>query len=632
MALETRPVIVSGTGLCVQFSQQVVLQDAEFAVHEGERVGVVGRNGAGKSTLLKLLAGIEKADTGTLAWKRNLTVAFLPQDVAVDDTRTVRENILDGALSVLEWIRRYETLPHDAAEAVELEHRITAHNGWDLERRTSELATRLDAPALDRRVESLSGGEKRRVGLCRTLIGQPDLLVLDEPTNHLDTVSITWLEETLAVYPGTCIMVTHDRYFLDRVTDRIVEIAGGLMYSHPGHYTDYLEAKAARDDDAERREENRQSFLRREIDWIRRGPKARTTKSRSRVERFEEAAAQKAPERDRDVELVIPPAPKLGNRVVDLNGVSMEIGGRRLFSGLDLHIEPGARIGIVGRNGVGKTTLLNVILGRLAPTAGTVQFGELTQFNYVDQHRLFLNGENSLLKEVAEGKDFVQLGADRITVWGYLRRFLFADDRINMAVKWLSGGERSRALLAKILKNGGNVLILDEPTNDLDLATLRMLEEALIAFSGCVLLVSHDRCFLNRVCTAILAFENDGRVVYQDGDYDYYIEKFTERQRAAALATATAATAEPKTAPPPKPKVRRLTWRETKELEGMEPTILDTETRIAELEGAFSAPDFYTRHGAKAQEMAAELETARARVAQLYARWEELEAIRASQA
>jgi ATP-binding cassette subfamily F protein uup len=310
----------------------------------------------------------------------------------------------------------------------------------------------------------------------------------------------------------------------------------------------------------------------------------------------------------------------------------MELGGRCLFSGLDLRIEPGARIGIVGRNGVGKTTLLNIILGRLAPTTGTVRLGDLTQFNYVDQHRLLLDGENTLLKEVSEGKEFVQLGADRITVWGYLRRFLFSDDRINMVVKWLSGGERSRALLAKILKNGGNVLVLDEPTNDLDLATLRMLEEALIAFSGCVLLVSHDRCFLNRVCTGILAFEDHGRVVYQDGDYDYYVEKRTERLRAAALtAASTAAAAAPTPAPPPKPKVRRLTWREGKELESVEPAILEVEARITELESAFSAPDFYARHGAKAQAMAAELDAARTRAAQLYARWEQLEAIRASQ-
>ncbi len=627
MAVETKAVVVNGAGLCVKIGTQVVLQDAEFTIHEGERVGVVGRNGSGKSTLLRIVAGAEPPDTGTLARQRGLMTGFLPQDVALDEAATVRANILDGAKDVLAWIREYEALPHDAPAAHELEHRIAHHDGWDLYRRMSELATRLEAPPLDRIVATLSGGEKRRVGLCRALLGQPDLLLLDEPTNHLDTVSITWLEGILAAYPGTCLIVTHDRCFLERVTDRIFEVAGGRVYSYPGNYITYLEGKAARESDAERREETRQGFLRREIDWIRRGPKARTTKSQSRVDRFAAIAAQAPPERDQDVELVIPPAPKLGNRVVELIDVGMELGGRRLFSGLSLRIQPGARIGIVGRNGAGKTTLLKVIQGHLAPTTGTVIMGDQTVFNYVDQQRLLLNNENTVLQEVGEGKDFVQLGDARITVWGYLRRFLFADERINTTIRWLSGGERSRVLLAKILKNGGNVLILDEPTNDLDLATLRMLEEALAAFTGCVLIVSHDRRFLNRVCTGILAFEDDDRVVYQEGDYDYYLEKSAERRRAANTAAATVEVAKPAA----KPRERRLTWDEARELEGLEPGILAAEARITEIEGCFAAPDFFSRHGAQARELSAELETLRAEVTRLYARWADIEAILAGQ-
>jgi len=630
MAAEVSPVVVSGAGLGVTYGTQVVLRDAEFAVHEGERVGVVGRNGAGKSTLLGLMAGKEKPDAGSLTWQRGLMTGFLPQDVALEEAASVRDNILAGAAEVLAWRRRYETLPHDSPEALELEHRIAVHDGWGLERRMEELVTRLEAPALGRIVSTLSGGEKRRVGLCRVLLARPDLLVIDEPTNHLDTESIAWLEEVLAAHPGTWVMVTHDRYFLDRVTGRILEVAGGRVYSHPGNYTAYLEGKAARESDAERREETRQSFLRREIDWIRRGPKARTTKSRSRVDRFEQIAARQAPERDLDVELVIPPAPRLGRRVVDLAGVGVRLGDRWLFRGLDLRLAAGARLGIVGRNGVGKTTLLKVIQGQLAPTEGTVAVGDQTQFNYVDQQRLLLNLDNTVLKEVGEGKEFVPFGDTRITVWSYLRRFLFADERINTTIRWLSGGERSRVLLARILKDGGNVLILDEPTNDLDLATLRMLEEALISFDGCVLVVSHDRCFLNRVCTGILAFEEDGRVVYQDGDYDYYVEKRGERERAAAVpveAPAELVGPEPVSATP---RERRLSWREARELEALEPAIEEAEARVGELEGAFSAPDFFTRHGHRSREMTAELEEARATVARLYARWEELEALRTS--
>jgi len=629
MPNESKAVIATGSGLGMQYGAQVVLDGAEFIVHENERIGVLGRNGAGKSTLLKLVAQAEVPHVGTLTRQRGITVGFLPQDLALDNPRTVRENILDGAKTVREWITRYETLPHDAPEALELEHRIDIHQGWDLERRVAELATRLRIPSVARVAETLSGGEKRRVGLARTLVGQPDLLILDEPTNHLDTIAVDWLEDLLAAYRGTCMMVTHDRYFLDRVATRILEVVSGTVYSHPGNYGVYLRGKAAREDAADQQEAARQNFLRREVEWIRRGPKARTTKSRSRVTRYETAAAQRAPEREQDVDLIIPPAAKLGARVVELNGVGVQLGDRWLFSGLDLAIRPGERIGIVGRNGAGKTTLLKVVMGELEPTAGTVVIGARTRFNYVDQQRLLLNDQNTVLEEVGEGKDSVQFGDRQIGVWGYLDRFLFTGERINTMIKWLSGGERSRVLLAKILKNGGNVLILDEPTNDLDLATLRVIEEALIAFPGCVLLVSHDRCFLDRVCTAIIGFEDGPRVVYQEGDYDYYQQKLAARQRGRAKTAAATAKADRATRSRPKP--RRLSWRETRELEGMEQTIIEAEEHVTKLEEIFAAPDFFARHGSRTAELTAELDNARAIVTRLYQRWEELETIRTDQ-
>jgi ATP-binding cassette subfamily F protein uup len=630
MASVSTAVAVSGLGLGVRIGDQIILEDAGFTIHEGERVGVVGRNGVGKSTLLKLMARLDLPHAGALSWKKGSDLGFLAQDVRLDPERSVRENVLDGAREVLDLIARYEAMPHTSARAQELEHRITAHNGWDIERHAAELLTRLRAPEPGRVVGTLSGGEMRRVGLCRALVGQPDLLILDEPTNHLDTDSIDWLEGCLQGYPGTLVMVTHDRYFLDRVATRILEISAGVIHSHPGNYTAFLRGKAAREEEAEKRETNRLGFLRREYEWISRGARARTTKSRSRVAAYREVAAENGLEREQDMDLIIPPAPRLGNRVIELQGVGMAFGERVLFRDLDLLITPGDKIGIVGPNGVGKTTLVQILLGRLRPTWGTVRIGELTEFNYVDQHRLQLTETQTVIQEMGDGKDFVCLGAERVSVWAYLKRFQFTDERINTLVSCLSGGERSRLLLAKILSRGGNVLVLDEPTNDLDLSTLRVLEEALADFGGCVVLVSHDRCFLNRVCTAILGFGSDGSIVLQEGDYDYYLEKRAERERESRAADPTPGQSARSVAEGAVTagRPRRLKWKEERELEGMEAAILEAESRYEELGEQLADPLLYANSGERVPELTRELEETRDRIARLYERWEELEALR----
>jgi ATP-binding cassette subfamily F protein uup len=625
--------ILNATDVTVRYGARAILDSATLAIDEGQRIGLVGRNGCGKTTFLRLLAGLQTPDSGTVTRRRDLFVSYLSQDFTLDPTLDVRGNVRAGAQHVLDLIAEFESLPHDSTRHEELEHRIQTLEGWTLDQRIETALSHLNCPAGEREITTLSGGEKRRVALARAIVSRPDFLILDEPTNHLDPESIEWVAEFLENFGGTFLVVTHDRYFLDRVVGRIVELCDGKFWWHDGNYTDYLLDKAERQEADAVIEHKRQMFLKKELAWVRQGPRAQRSKQKDRFERYYNEAAKDGPVVEEDMELVIPPPPQLGNRTVEVGNLGMELGGRRLFSGFNFTFENGQRIGVCGRNGLGKTTLLKIIIGQLEPTEGTVKIGQLTKFNYVDQARLQLNDERSVLDEASDGTEFVIWGDSKISVRSYLKRFLFADDRITTQVRKLSGGERSRLLLAKILKCGGNFLILDEPTNDLDLPTLRVLEEALIAFPGVVCVVSHDRYFLNRVCTDILAFEGDGKIHHSVGDYDYYLEKRqraeTEaaRQSAAFLAASKAAQAK-QTSAAKTAKPRKLSFKEQRELEGMEAQIQALEAEVARIEGLFADPEFFRKNAAKVNELTVELDAAKEKVAQLYARWEELEAIK----
>ncbi len=620
--------IASASELCVSYSSQTVLDGATLAIHENERIGLVGRNGCGKSTFLKIIAQVEQPDSGEYSVKRGLRVGYLPQDFELDEQANVLSATLTGAQDVMDMISEYESLPADSNKAAELMDLISHLDGWNLESRARSLLTNLHAPDTSRIISTLSGGEKRRVALCRALLGQPELLILDEPTNHLDTGSIEWLETFLSRYTGCCLFVTHDRYFLDRIANRIVEISGGKCIAYEGNYTDYMITRAERMEAEAVNEHKRQRFLKKELEWVRRRPSARRTKSRDRMDKYFEIKDQEAPEQELDIELIIPPAPKLSNRVVECENISYSIGDRILFKNLDFKLEGGERIGVVGKNGMGKSTLLKTILGELKPATGKVMIGARADINFVDQGRLILDDQKSIFEEVGEGTQNVTIGEETIGLRAYLRRFLFDDDRINTKIELLSGGERSRVLLAKILKRGGNVLVLDEPTNDLDLNTLRLLEEALVNFSGSVLVVSHDRYFLNRVCTGILAFENNGDLHFQDGSYDYYLEKKAERDKQNAISEAAFKTAKTDI-PQPKKTGRKLKWKEERELETIEDDILAAEEDVAKKEAIIIHPNFYNEHPNDWQQFETQLNEAKENVSKLYTRWEELEKIKA---
>lgn len=629
MSQSPRITLLDASELKVRFNDNEVLKSASLTIRDGDHLGMVGRNGCGKSTFLKILAGIAQADDGKVTPRSGLGIGYLPQGLDASDGVSVLDTIRDGAAHSFNLLDEYESLPADSNRQTELEQQIATADAWNIETRIETAMMHLNTPAADRLMGTLSGGEKRRVALCRAIVSNPDFLILDEPTNHLDTDSIEWMAQYLKKFRGAFLVATHDRYFLDETCNHIVELQAGRFHTHKGNYSDYLESNLARMENEQAIELKRKRFLRRELDWIRRGPKARTTKAKFRVDKFHSIKNTQGPDKELSMDLIIPPPGQLANRVVDLINVSLELGGRELIERFDFKFEASMRIGICGRNGLGKTSLLRIVLGQLAPTGGSQKTGVLTQFNYVDQERVQLDPEKTLLQEVAEGADTIPFGNGKLTIRAYLQRFGFDPKRINMKVKSLSGGEKSRLLLARILKHGGNFLIMDEPTNDLDLPTLRLLEEALLAFSGCVLVVSHDRYFLNRVCTGIIAFEGDGLVTYNEGDYEYYREKLAERKmRLAKRPVATQANAGSSRAPEAKP--RKMTWKEKAELEGMEAAILKAEEAVARIESLFADPEFHSKHGAKTIELTSELETAKKQGAALYARWEELEAIRAA--
>ena len=628
----SEPVLWAAEELSLAIGRQTLYDNAEFFINAGERVGLIGRNGSGKSTLLRLITGEELPGSGNLTRARNLRVAVLPQDFEIDNGRSIADNVRDGLAWFLELQKKFETVSVNSPEHAEIDHLLMLHDGWNLDTKVEQVLAKLGLSDPQRPCDKLSGGEKRRVALARAIISEPDLLLLDEPTNHLDVAAVEWIEKFLAEYRGSCLFVTHDRYFLDRIATRIVELSHGKLYNYQGSYSDFLAAKAERELNEDILDAKRRSFLRREVEWVRRSPKARLKRNLGRMKRYDEIAAQSGPVRDSDMELLIPTAYRLGNKTVDLKGVEQKFGDRVIIDHLDFEFEPRSRIGIVGPNGAGKSTLLKIITQQMQPTKGEVSIASTVEFNYIDQSRVALDPEKSVADEISEGVETIQLGAEKISVWGYLKRFLFEDERINTKVKYLSGGEKARLTLAKILKQGGNFLILDEPTNDLDLSSLRLLEEALATYLGCVIVVSHDRYFLHRVCTGILAFEAGGKVVYNPGDYDYYLEKRREREAAALAAAEPVRPAKPQSsAPPPAPKERRkLSYKEQRELDGMEEAIAAAEEKVSEIETCFSDPDFFAKYGSRAAELQRQLDDAKAECARLYERWDELESKRAA--
>ena len=623
--------MLSANELTLSYGNQRLLEGITLAVNEGEKVGLVGRNGCGKTSLLKILAGVERADTGELSIQRGLRVGYLPQEFEIDPNLNVLQNIQSGVADLVGMIERYEAGDGSEAELSDILHHIEAADGWNLDSRIKSITTALSAPPLDSQVGTLSGGEKRRVALCRALIAQPELLLLDEPTNHLDSESIRWLEEYLRSFPGAVIFVTHDRYFLDVIATRILELSDGRCYSHEGNYTAYLESKAARQQINEQAERRRQRFLRTELEWVRAGVKARGTKQRSRLDAFYAIEGLEAPVEEREMDLLLPPAVAMGNIAVDLDGVGAsvtdEFGKERwLFRHLTASLKPGQCTGIVGRNGAGKTTLIRLCMGERSAEEGRITIGKKVAFNYIDQARMQLAGNGTVLAEVADQDETVFFGTQKLSARSYLRRFLFNDDRTNERVDRLSGGERARLMLAKVLKRGGNVIVLDEPTNDLDLQSLRILEEAVSNFDGSVIVVSHDRYFLDRVCDQIIAFEPAG-VHVQEGNFSYYLEKRRERE-ARLKAWVEPAKVEKSVTTAPKPKPRKMSFKETAELNAMETTIAEAEERVQTLDATLNDPTFYITRSQEASKFSDDLEAAKAEVARLYLRWDELEALR----
>ena len=512
-----------------------VLRGINLSFYPGAKIGVIGANGSGKSSLLRIMAGLDDGYTGEARLTPGFTVGYLPQEPQLDETKTVVENVADGVAHQRDLLARYNVVcasfadpdaNFDAllAEQADLQTKIDAAGAWDLDRTLEIAMDALNLPAADSPVTTLSGGERRRVALCRLLLSQPDLLLLDEPTNHLDAESVAWLERTLQNYAGTVVAITHDRYFLDNAASWILELDRGYGIPWEGNYSSWLEQKQARLASEEKADSARQAALARELEWIRMSPRARQSKGKARVNAFNELVAEaEAAERRADkVEIAIPPGPRLGDLVVDAQHLVKGFDGRLLIEDLSFLLPPGGIVGVIGPNGAGKTTLFKMLVGQDQPDAGTIQVGPTVVFAYVDQSRDELNPEATVFDEVAGGDERIVVGNRELQARAYVASFGFKGSEQQKKVGEISGGERNRVQLAKVLRRGGNVLLLDEPTNDLDVDTLRALEDALLGFPGCAVVISHDRWFLDRIATHVLAFEGDSQVRWFEGNFSEY--------------------------------------------------------------------------------------------------------------
>ena len=510
-----------------------ILRNISLSFFPGAKIGVLGLNGAGKSTLLRIMAGIDTEYDGEARPQPGIKIGYLPQEPQLDESKDVRGNVEEAVADIKALIDRFNEVSagfaepdadFDAlmAEQSKLQDQIDAVGAWELERRLEVAAEALRLPPWDADVSKLSGGERRRVALCKLLLSNPDMLLLDEPTNHLDAESVAWLERFLKEYPGTVVAVTHDRYFLDNVAGWILELDRGHGIPWEGNYSSWLEQKDKRLAQEQRQESAHRRALQAELEWVRQNPKGRQAKSKARLARFEELASTEFQQRNETQELYIPPGPRLGNQVIEAIGVSKVFGDRLLYEDLNFNLPPGGIVGIIGPNGAGKSTLFRMITGQETPDRGEIRIGETVQLSYVDQSRDALAADKTVFEEIADGLDLVTVGRWEMPSRAYVGRFNFRGADQQKRVGELSGGERNRVHLAKLLKSGGNVLLLDEPTNDLDVETLRALEEALLAFPGCAVVISHDRWFLDRLATHILAFEGNSQVVWFEGNYQEY--------------------------------------------------------------------------------------------------------------
>ncbi len=546
MSDEPNKVIYSMIGVSKYYDKKAVLKDIYLSYFYGAKIGVLGLNGSGKSSLLRILAGVDKDFEGETVLSPGHTVGFLEQEPQLDANKTVREIVEEGVQETVDLVREYNEINARFAEPMsegemnaligrqgQVQEKLDALDAWDLDSRLEMAMDAMRCPSGETPVSVLSGGEKRRVALCRLLLQKPDILLLDEPTNHLDAESVAWLEHHLQRYPGTIIAVTHDRYFLDNVAGWILELDRGRGIPWKGNYSSWLAQKQTRLQQEEKSESQRQKTLQRELEWIRMSPKGRHAKAKARISSYETLLTQEAEKRDRELEIYIPPGPRLGKVVIEADGVRKSYGERILVDQMSFALPPGGIVGIIGPNGAGKTTLFRMITGQETADAGTIRLGETVQLAYVDQSREVLDGERNIWEMISGGQETVRLGNREINSRAYVARFNFSGADQQKKVGSLSGGERNRVHLARMLKAEANVLLLDEPTNDLDVNTMRALEDGLENFAGCAVVISHDRWFLDRIATHILAFEGDSRVVWFEGNYSEY-----EADRRARLGTA----------------------------------------------------------------------------------------------
>ena len=535
MSNEPNKIIYSMIRVSKFHDKKPILQNISLSYFYGAKIGVIGMNGSGKSTLLRILAGVDKDFQGETVLAPGHTIGFLEQEPLLDETKTVREIVEEGVAETMALVREFEEINAKFAEPMDddamnalierqgqVQEKLDAANAWDIDSRLDMAMDALRCPPPDTLVEVISGGEKRRVALCRLLLKQPDILLLDEPTNHLDAETVAWLEHHLATYPGTIIAVTHDRYFLDNVAGWILELDRGRGIPWKGNYSSWLEQKRDRLKNEEKAEAERQKTLERELEWIRMSPRGRHAKSKARVSAYEALAAQDADTVAKDLEIFIPPGPRLGNKVIEAVNVCKAFGDNLLVENLNFLVPPGAIVGIIGPNGAGKTTLFRMITGSDKPDCGELKLGDTVALAHVDQSREALKDDMSVWEAISEGKDTIPLGKREVNSRAYVARFGLTGQDQQKKVNLLSGGERNRVFLARMLKSGANVLLLDEPTNDLDVNTMRALEDALLNFAGCALIISHDRWFLDRVATHILAFEGESKAVWFDGNYSEY--------------------------------------------------------------------------------------------------------------